>query len=227
MFICEDGHQRIYGERSALSRFGIETRGRSRRLTLNYRTSRQNLAFAIGVIEGQPVLDLDGEQDAVAGYHSTFSGPVPVTRGFPGIAEEMRFLIASVRGWLEDGVAPAAIAVLARRTAEQDRARISLQEAGIAVELLQRESAGNPAAVKIAFMHRAKGTEFPRVVVIGAEAGVVPLDWLVEGQPEVERPALVSRERSLFYVACSRARDELVVTWSGTPSPFLPRPRSG
>lgn len=119
-------------------------------------------------------------------------------------------------------VPAASIAVLARRTAEQDRVRIALQESGVAVELLQKEGAGNPAAVKIASMHRAKGTEFSRVIVVGAEAGVVPLDWVFENQPESETPTLLGRERSLFYVACSRARDELIVTWSGEPSPFLP-----
>lgn len=227
LFICEDGHQRIYGERTVLARYGIETRGRSRRLTLNYRTSRQNLTFAIGVIDSQPVLDLEGEQDTVAGYHSTFTGPVPVTRGFPGIAEEMRFVVESVRAWLDQAVPAASIAVLARRTAEQDRVRIALQESGVAVELLQKEGAGNPAAVKIASMHRAKGTEFSRVIVVGAEAGVVPLDWVFENQPESDASVLLGRERSLFYVACSRARDELIVTWSGVPSPFLPTGTGG
>ncbi len=71
-------------------------------------------------------------------------------------------------------------------------------------------------------LHRAKGTEFSRVVVIGAEAGVVPLDWVVEHQPEADRATVLDRERSLFYVACSRARDELVVTWAGKPSAFIP-----
>jgi superfamily I DNA/RNA helicase len=71
-------------------------------------------------------------------------------------------------------------------------------------------------------MHRAKGTEFSRVVVIGAGAGLVPLDWVVETQPEADRATVLGRERSLFYVACSRARDELVVTWAGKPSPFIP-----
>ncbi|MGH3528757.1 MAG: 3'-5' exonuclease [Pseudonocardiaceae bacterium] len=224
LFICEDGYQRIYGERTVLSRFGIETRGRSRRLTLNYRTSRQNLAFALGVIGDQKVVDLDGEEDTVAGYHSAFIGPAPIVKGFPGVAEEMRFLVEMVRGWLDQGVAASAIAVLARRTPEQDRARLALQDSGVAVELLHKEGAGNAAAVKIASMHRAKGTEFSRVVVIGAEAGVVPLDWVFENQPESEHTALRARERSLFYVACSRARDELIVTWSGAPSPFLPLP---
>lgn len=224
MFVCEDGHQRIYGERTVLSRFGIETRGRSRRLTLNYRTSRQNLTFALGVIGGQQVVNLEGDADTVSGYHSSFTGPAPVTRGFPGVAQETAFVVNTVRAWLDQGVAASSIAVLGRRTAEQDRARLALQQEGIAVELLQKDGAGNPVAVKIASMHRAKGTEFSRVIVIGAEAGVVPLDWVFENLPESEVGAVRGRERSLFYVACSRARDELVVTWSGAPSPFLPQP---
>jgi hypothetical protein len=222
LFLCEDGHQRIYGDRLVLSRLGIETRGRSRRLTLNYRTSRQNLAFALGVIGGEKVVDLDGDEETVAGYRSTFRGPVPVLRGFPSAAEEMRFVAATVKGWLDADVAPSSIGLLTRRSHEQDRARLALQEAGVAVELLQRDGPGNSQAIKIASMHRAKGTEFSRVVVVGAEAGVVPLDWVFETQPEADHPAVRGRERSLFYVACSRARDELVVTWAGAPSPFIP-----
>ena len=221
LFLCEDSHQRIYGERTVLSRYGIETRGRSRRLTLNYRTSRQNLAFAIGVIDAAPVVDLDGEEDTVAGYHSTFTGPPPVMRGFATAAEEMRFVVATIRAWTDAGVPASSIAVLARQSREQDAVRLALQDAGIAVELLARDGAGNPSAVKIASMHRAKGTEFSRVVVVGAQAGVVPLDWVVENGPEADAAVLLGRERSLFYVACSRARDELVVTWAGAPSPFL------
>ena len=72
-------------------------------------------------------------------------------------------------------------------------------------------------------MHRAKGTEFSRVIVVVAEAGVVPLDWVLENQPDADHDAALARERALFYVACSRARDELAVMWSGTPSPFIPK----
>ncbi|WP_214370456.1 UvrD-helicase domain-containing protein [Pseudonocardia sp. H11422] len=224
MFICEDSHQRIYGERLVLSRFGIQTRGRSRRLTLNYRTSRQNLAFALGVIAGEAIVDLDGDEETVAGYHSAFTGPAPVTRGFTNVADETRFVVETVRNWLAQGVAAASIAILARRSPEQERVRIALQDAGVPVELLQRDGPGNAEAVKIASMHRAKGTEFSRVVVIGAEARIVPLDFVFEGVPTAEHTAVRARERSLFYVACSRARDELIVTWSGMPSPFLPLP---
>ena len=52
LFIAEDSHQRIYGQRVVLSQFGIRIVGRSQRLTLNYRTTAQNLAYAITVLEG-------------------------------------------------------------------------------------------------------------------------------------------------------------------------------
>jgi len=119
-------------------------------------------------------------------------------QGFPGVAEEMGFLATTVRAWLDQGVAPSAIAVRSRRGPEQDQARLSLQDAGISVELLHHDSAGHAAAVKIASMHRAKGTEFSRVIVIGAEAGVVPLDWVIDNLPEADHTAARGRERSLF-----------------------------
>ena len=222
LFVCEDSHQRIYGERVVLGHFGIETRGRSRRLTLNYRTSRQNLLFAMGVIGDESVVDLDGDAETIAGYRSAFSGPDPDRRAFPNGAEETKAVVAQVRTWLDDGVSASAIAILARRSTEQESVRVALKEAAIPVQLLQRDGAGNDDSVTISSMHRAKGTEYSRVIVMGASAGIVPLEWILEGRPEPEYSAARGRERSLFYVACSRARDQLVVTWSGAPSPFLP-----
>ena len=222
LFICEDAHQRIYGERLILSRFGIETCGRSRRLTLNYRSSWQNLTFAVGVIKGAEVIDSDGETESVAGYRAAFSGPPPVTRGFSAPTQEDDFLVATVRTWLEQDTSASTIGVLVRRNSDQERARQALQVAGVKVQLLGKEASTNPGAVTVATMHRAKGMEFSRVVVFGAEAGVIPLSFLVDHVPAGERSAVEGRERSLLYVACSRARDELVVTWVGAPSPFLP-----
>jgi len=222
LFICEDAHQRIYGERLILSRFGIETRGRSRRLTLNYRSSWQNLIFAVGVIKGAEVIDSDGETESVAGYRAAFNGPPPMTRGFFAPAQEDDLLVATVRTWLEQDTSASTIGVLVRRSSDQERARQALQAAGVKVQLLGKEASANPGAVTIATMHRAKGMEFSRVLILGAEAGAIPLKFLVDHVPAGERPAVEGRERSLLYVACSRARDELVVTWVGAPSPFLP-----
>jgi superfamily I DNA/RNA helicase len=222
MFICEDAHQRIYGERLVLSRYGIETRGRSRRLTLNYRSSRQNLRFALGVISGAEIVDSEGDRETVAGYRAAFDGPRPTSRGFATQSEEAENLVQTVADWLSGGVEPPAIGVLVRRQADQERARQALQSAGVPVEVLGPTQQSTRSAVVVTTMHRAKGMEFSRVVVFGVESTVVPLRFLLDQAPELERETAMAKERSLLYVACSRARDELVVTWSGTPSPFLP-----
>ena len=223
LFLCEDGHQRIYGDRLVLSRLGIETRGRSRRLTLNYRTSRQNLAFALGVIGAEKVVDLDGDEETVAGYRSTFRGPVPVTRGFPSVAEEMRFVVRDRQG----------LAGRRRRPVVDRRARPAVAGTGPGPArpaggrrrrgaAAARRPGEQPGRSRSRPCTGPRAPSSPRVIVVGAEAGVVPLDWVIESQPEADHPAIRGRERSLFYVACSRARDELVVTWAGAPSPFIP-----
>lgn len=222
LFICEDAHQRIYGDRLVLSRYGIETRGRSRRLTLNYRSSRQNLRFALGVISGADIVDSEGDQETVAGYRAAFDGPKPTSVGFATQAEEADHLVETVRGWVAGDVAPAAIGVLVRRQADQERARQALQSANVPVEVLGATQQSTRSAVVITTMHRAKGMEFSRVVVFGVESTVVPLRFLLDQAPDAEKETALAKERSLLYVACSRARDELVVTWSGAPSPFLP-----
>jgi superfamily I DNA/RNA helicase len=158
----------------------------------------------------------------VAGYRSLYGGPVPLLWGFASDGEEIEHVVATIKTWLAADVAAPTIAVLARRTREQERARIALKDAGIPVELLQRDGPGNDEAVKVSSMHRAKGTEYERVIVTGAAEGVVPLDFVFEGKPDAEHAAIRGRERSLFYVACSRAREQLLVTWSGKPSPFIP-----
>jgi superfamily I DNA/RNA helicase len=222
LFICEDAHQRIYGDRLVLSRFGIQTRGRSRRLTLNYRSSRQNLQFALGVMSGAEVVDSDGEVETVAGYRAAFDGPTPTMRGFASSADEAGFLVSTVQDWLAGGVAAGSVGVLVRRQVDQERARQALQSAGVAVQVLGPSPPSSRSAVVITTMNRAKGLEFSRVVVFGAEARVMPLKYVMDQVPVADRPAALDRERSLLYVACTRARDELVVTWSGAPSPFLP-----
>jgi superfamily I DNA/RNA helicase len=224
MFLCEDAYQRIYGERLVLSRFGIETRGRSRRLTLNYRASSENLTFALGVISGADVLDSDGEAESVAGYRSAFHGPTPSTCGFLSSVDEEAFLVETVSRWREEDGPDASIGVLVRTGTQQERVRQALQAADVPVDVLSQVAAAKRSAVLITTMHRSKGMEFSRVLVFGAEAGVIPLKFLVDQAPASDVAVVEGRERSLLYVACSRARDELVVTWVGDPSPFLPVP---
>ena len=103
IFIAEDAHQRIYGHKLMLSAYGIRTQGRSRGLKLNYRTTAQNLAWAVGVLTGQEVIDSDGEAETMAGYLSARTGPKPEVRPFPTLTAELDFAADLVGSWVGSG----------------------------------------------------------------------------------------------------------------------------
>jgi superfamily I DNA/RNA helicase len=220
IFIAEDAHQRIYGQKLMLSAYGIRTQGRSRGLKLNYRTTAQNLAWAVGVLTGQEVVDSDGEAETMAGYLSARTGPRPEVRSFPALTAELDFAAELVGSWVSNGdVAPETVAVLVRD--KVTRVVAGLGERGVEVRTLEAGTAkpGYPVALT---MHRAKGTEFTRVLLFGLSKDSMPMGVKAYDYDDEELSEAQLRERSLLYVAASRARDELVVTYSGTPSSLLP-----
>lgn len=217
LFIAEDSHQRIYGSPIVLSRFGIKIVGRSRRLTLNYRTTAQNLAFAVRVLSGAQYTDLEQEEEKTSDYRSARSGPEPQLIGCENQVAELQTVADLIRSWLDDGVVPESIAVLTRSQDDRDRFVRGLSERGVAVRAVDR-TAASPGQPVVMTMHRAKGMEFSRVVLSGADDKHVPAPIALRGVPEEERAEALLRERSLLYVASSRARDSLVVTWSGQRS---------
>jgi superfamily I DNA/RNA helicase len=223
LFIAGDAHQRIYDYRVSLSSLGIETRGRSRQLKINYRTSQQILGWALAILTGEEIDDLDGEMDRQIGYRSAFSGPAPTVRSFPTPAAEATFVAERVNEWIEsDGVAPSTVGVVGRTRKDVDPVRHALAKLGVASVDIGAE--GKTRGVNVGTMHSSKGLEFARLAVVGASADRLPLPIAVT--PAAEDPTQhaldVLRERCLLYVACTRARDELLVTSSGTPSPLLP-----
>jgi superfamily I DNA/RNA helicase len=220
LFIAEDSHQRIYGSPIVLSRFGIKIVGRSRRLTLNYRTTAQNLAFAVGVLSGAQYTDLEQADETTSDYRSARSGPEPELIGCESQMDELEKVRDLIASWLDDGVVPESIAVLTRSQDERDRFVRGLSERGVSVRAVDR-SAASPGQPVVMTMHRAKGMEFSRVILSGADHKHVPAPVALRGVPEEERAEALLRERSLLYVASSRARDSLVVTWSGKRSEFL------
>ena len=224
IFIAEDGHQRIYGHRTVLSRYGIRTVGRSRRLTLNYRTTAETLAYAVSLLEGTEYHDLEDDVDTTDRYRSARRGPKPEARGFDSLADEFSFVADTVRGWLktaeDDGIAPETIAILVRDRFQRDRVVTALDDLGVSVRGVDREAV-KPGEPVVMTMHRAKGTEFSNVVLFGLGAKSMPPSLKAYEYSEIDFQEAVARERSLLYVAASRARDELVVTWSGEPSDLL------
>lgn len=220
LFIAEDAHQRIYGLRFALKPYGIRIQGRSRRLTLNYRTTQENLDFALQVLAGGEYNPDDVDLGAHETYRSARSGPRPRLEKCNSIEGEFDAIAAAIRGWIEQGVAPGTIACLVRSKRVADRLRRALDERGVTAENVEPgiDDYKNPVVLT---MHNAKGLEFSRVVLPRMSAKDFPPDWAFAdvASDEVEEARL--RERSLLYVAASRARDELMVTWTGNSSEYL------
>ena len=224
LFIVGDAHQRIYDHRVTLSSLGINVRGRSRRLRINYRTTHEILRWALGLLAGEAVDDLDAGTDTLAGYRSQMHGPEPTLAGYPTRAEELAALVAAIKEWMAAGVDPQGIGVFART---EDRARLgvkTLEEAGIPAKFVEAgETSGSATAVDVATMHRGKGLEYRCVAVIDAGKRTLPLPVSLTptSTDPMQHDLDVKRERCLLYVACTRARDVLRVSWAGAPSSFL------
>ena len=221
LFIVGDPHQRIYDNRVSLASLGIGVRGRSRRLRVNYRTTQEILAWAVPLLGAAPIIGLDGEADSLAGYRSPMHGRRPQVRGARDREEELKTLTERLRGWIAEGIEPHAIGVAARSTYLAKQARDALETAGIPAASLTAK--GKKDAVRAGTMHGMKGLEFQAVAVIGVEDGMVPAPAAVtsaDADPLAHEQDL-QRERCVLFVACTRARDHLHVSYTGTPSPFL------
>lgn len=220
LFIAEDSHQRIYGQRTTLSRWGIKIVGRSQRLTLNYRTTAQNLGYAVAVLEAGRYEDLESEKESTAGYRSSRRGPVPLRQGFATLSEELDAVSATLKAWSAEDT-NGSLAVLVRTNGFADTVARGLAERDVSAVKVDK---GEPPVghVAVMSMHRAKGTEFSRVCIMGAGAENIPNPTTMKSAAAHgdEADALL-RERSLFYVAATRARDALMITWTGDPSPLL------
>jgi superfamily I DNA/RNA helicase len=226
LFVVGDGHQRIYGQPVRLGACGIEIRGRSRRLKLNYRTTEQIRNQAVAILEGREIDDLDGGVDSMKGFFSVRQGPAPVVRTFARESEEAAFIVETIKGWLSE--VPAEAICVAVRTGSQLRDRYMRILNGASLETLQverdPESEAKKPGVRLATMHRLKGLEFSRVLLAGVQDGLVPLRLSADGMDQEALQQHELQEQCLLYVAATRARDELVIAGFGPPSPLLPRP---
>ncbi|MEV0419112.1 UvrD-helicase domain-containing protein [Streptosporangium canum] len=222
LFIAGDTHQRIYNSRVSLREIGIRVAGRSARLTINYRTTAEILAWSLGMLHGERIDDMDGGLDTVAGYRSQVHGRPPELRGLRVQKDELDALAHKVRQWLDAGVDPGEIGIAARSNMLADAALAALARAGIPARSLAKASDAD-GVVRAGTMHRMKGLEFRCVAVIGVTEHQVPASSAVT--PAEEDPVTcaqdLQRERCLVFVACTRAREQLYVSWHGTASPFL------
>ena len=225
LFLAEDSHQRIYGRKITLSHYGIHVRGRSRRLTRNYRTTHQNLDLAFGILDPGAYEDMEGRAEEHR-YVSPRSGPEPLLIHASDRDQEIKEAGALLDLWLEEDRdageegAPETIAVLVRDRYQRDAVVTGLAQQGIEVRPVDREAVGRGRPV-VMTMHRAKGLEFRKVLLFDVSEDSIPRSLRDQRYSEADRTDALLRERSLLYVAATRARDQLAISWSGRKSPLL------
>ncbi|MBT2477507.1 DEAD/DEAH box helicase [Streptomyces sp. ISL-94] len=230
LFLVGDPHQRIYDSRVSLRSLGVNVRGRTSRLRLNYRSTEEILRWSTSLLDGQPVGRLgeddedDGGQDSLRGYRSELHGRVPVARGHGNQDDELRALVDQIRTWVDqDGVKPSEVAVCARFNTLVDAVIARLRREGVPAVAVKDDPGPTVPGVRVATMHAMKGLEFRCVAVVGVTSGVLPFAPQVTPADEdaVQHRSDLLAEHCLLFVACTRARDALAISWNGERSRIL------
>lgn len=221
LFLCGDSGQRIYkGPVSWLS-LGIDVRGRSASLNVNYRTTEQIRRFADRILADFS----DGSTGEAEQRNSVslLSGPEPQIQACGTVAEEIASAANFIRSLLGNGYQSKEIAIFAHgQNLLRERAQAACEAATVAARELSDDSGTPSDGVAIGTMHRAKGLEFKAVVVMGCDEKILPLKAVIDRMTdEADREEFVEQERRLLYVACTRARERLLVTHTGRKSRFL------
>jgi mRNA-degrading endonuclease RelE of RelBE toxin-antitoxin system len=221
IFLAGDAGQRIYRMPFSWASAGIDVRGRSSRLKINYRTTEQIRSFSDGLMP-ESVEEASGTKESRATV-SVLDGPRPELKGFATAKEEAK----GVASWLEalrkEGYQPRDIAIFTRtEDLLKDRAENALKLLGVSGHYLSDDQPPSAKDIALGSMHRAKGLEFRVVVVMGCEQNKVPLPFaLREQEDDADKEAFLAQERQLLYVACTRARERLLITYTGSASRFL------
>jgi mRNA-degrading endonuclease RelE of RelBE toxin-antitoxin system len=221
LFFAGDLGQRIFQQPFSWKSLGVDVRGRSRTLRVNYRTSHQIRSQADRLLD--PTLtDTDGLIEERHGTVSVFNGPAPLVFVLQSEVAECDAVATWLKDRTKDGVAPHEIGVFVRSDAEIDRAVAAVKAAKLAYKLLDSNVETTSHQISISTMHLAKGLEFRAVAVMACDDEIIPLQSRITSVgDDGDLREVYETERHLLYVACTRARDQLLVTACEPASEFL------
>jgi mRNA-degrading endonuclease RelE of RelBE toxin-antitoxin system len=221
LFFAGDLGQRIFQQPFSWKSLGVDIRGRSRTLYINYRTSHQIRAQADKLL-GPDVSDVDGNLEDRRGTVSVFNGPAPEIRSFESEVAECNAVTAWILERSKEGLAPHELGIFIRSDAQVPRAVAAITAAGIPFSVLDEHVETINGQASVCTMHLAKGLEFRSVVVMACDDEVIPLQERVEAvTDDADIEEVYNTERNLLYVACTRARDRLFVCGVEPSSEFM------
>ncbi len=221
LFFAGDLGQRIFQQPFSWSSLGVDVRGRSYTLRVNYRTSHQIRTQADRLL-GPEVTDVDGNADDRRGTVSVFNGPAPIIKTYKTGGDESAAVAAWLGERLAQGYASHEIGVFVRSDAELPRAQSAIAQGNLACKILDDHLSTTSGFVSLCTMHLAKGLEFRAVAVMACDDVVIPLHARINtASDDSDLEELYNTERQLLYVACTRARDVLLVTGVVPASEFL------
>ncbi len=207
LFFAGDIGQRIFQHPFSWLSQGIDVRGRSHTLKVNYRTSHQIRRQADLLLDAE-LQDPDGITESRRQTISVFNGPSPIVK----ICDSEQAEIETVRHWLAEqealGIKPGEITLIVRCEQFLPRAKAIL--------------AGQTLQPSTVLMHDAKGLEFRSVAIVACDEAAIPLQSRIESASDMhELNTLLETERHLLYVAATRAREHLLITATSPGSEFL------
>lgn len=225
LFTVGDPHQRIYGKVVTLSRCGIDIRGRSRRLRLNYRTTDEIRKWATQILEGMPVDDLDGGVNSLKDYRSLMHGDQPLIKGFARFEDELAYLKQLLLSLQTTEQTFSGICLVFRTNTLMEQYETTLRSMDFPVKRIRRNQPDNllEEGIRISTMYRVKGLQFNYVILPSLSADVLPLKIGLEHcADDASQARFMDGERCLLHVAATRAKKQVLITYCGKPSQFLP-----
>lgn len=221
LFFAGDLGQRIFQTPFSWLSLGVDIRGRSQTLRINYRTSHQ-IRAQVDRLLGPEITDVDGNVDDRRSTVSVFNGLPPDIREYGSIAEESQAVGEWLKSVNEDRILLQEIGVFIRSSAQLERAKTALEASGLPYTILDDRMELDSGKVCISTMHLAKGLEFRAVAVMACDDEIIPLQERIESVgDDADLKEVYETERHLLYVACTRARDRLLVTSGDVGSEFL------
>ena len=221
LFFAGDLGQRIFRQPFSWKALGVDVRGRSITLRVNYRTSHQIRRQADRLLPPE-ISDVDGITESRKGAVSVFNSPEPAIQVFDSTDKESAAVASWIQQLSDEGFQPEEVGIFVRSEAQLDRAQQAVKQAGFKTFQVGGREDVPPDQIAVTLMHLAKGLEFRAVAVMACDDEVIPLQERIESVADTgDLEEVYNTERHLLYVACTRARDRLLITALDPASEFL------